>query len=61
MRIKRTNRPAPAPVVVSETNYYRVFRWENEDGTKGMEIRQRVIIRDADGVLRRAYRRETVS
>lgn len=46
-----------APVIVEETTYFRVFPVTNDAGVKvGFETRQRVIIRDENGVLRHAYR-----
>lgn len=62
MSIFRSHRDAAraraAYVVLGETTYFRVFDVMDDAGNVvGTEIRQRVIIRDADGVLRHGYPR----
>lgn len=52
---KRTAPTAPAFQLVERTSYHRVFAYVDESGTARTEVRQRVIIRDPAGVLRRAY------
>jgi hypothetical protein len=52
---KRIAPTAPAFQLVERTTYHRVFAYVDEAGVARTEIRQRIIIRDAAGVLRRAY------
>lgn len=45
-------------IVLGETTYFRRFDIVDDAGNVvGFEFRQRVIVRDEDGVSRRAYRR----
>lgn len=57
MKITFRSRTLPV-VIIEETTYYRVFSWVDDAGRLRHESRRRVIIRDTDGVLRRAYVRE---